>query len=486
MQGMEPLTREQAEAIYDAGKERVVEVLLTMSEHIARLSKLEQRVIELERQLKANSQNSSKPPSSDGYNKPAPKSLRKKSGRRSGGQTGHGGHTLAMVLEPDHVTEHWPTTCGRCGKRLVKQSSCGYEVRQVHDLPPIRIEVSEHRGMQVSCPCCSAVTRGDFPAGIKPGAQYGSGVASLATYMLVYQHLPLERCQEFFTDALGCGLSDGTLVNIQSRCAKHLAPITTAIKAAISRAPVVHFDETGLRVQGRLWWLHSASTDLLTHYAADAKRGCEAMNRINILPDYVGVAVHDALSSYGKYAGAHALCNAHVLRELTAAEESLVEAIWPTRLKALLVQMKDEVDAAKQRGRKGLSQKRLRRLERRYDSAVSQGLFFTTRPDRQPGQRGRSQAAPERNLVERLRDRKADILRFLHDFRVPFDNNLAERDLRMAKVKQKVSGCFRSEQGVHVFAAVRGYVSTVRKQGHSVLNALRALFDGRPVQLQLA
>ncbi len=473
---MGQLTREQAEEIYDAGREAVVEFLL----------KLDARVAALERQLKANSQNSSKPPSSDGYNKPSPKSLRKKSGRRSGGQPGHSGHTLELVADPDHIIEHWPTECSRCGRRLGKQHSLGYEARQVHDLPPIQVEVSEHRGMQVMCACCGQVTHSDFPEQVKPGAQYGSGIASLATYLLVYQHLPLERCQELFVDVLSCELSEGTLVNLQARCATRLAPITAQIKAAIAKASVAHFDETGLRVQGRLWWLHNASTAELTYYAADPKRGCEAMNRIGILPDYAGVAVHDALSSYGKYAGKHALCNAHLLRELTAVEEALGDARWPTRLKGLLVQMKDEVDAARQRGRKKLSARRLRLLERRYDSAVIHGLLFTERPARQVGQRGRSRASPERNLIERMRNHKDSILRFLRDFNVPFDNNLAERDLRMMKVKEKVSGCFRSLEGALRFATIRGYISTLRKQGYAAYAGIRALLDGQPLSLNLA
>jgi transposase len=479
---MEALTREEAEAIYDKGKEAVVEVLMMMS---ATMARLEARIAVLERQVAANSRNSSKPPSSDGYRKPAPKSLRKKSGRRSGGQEGHPGNTLAMVAEPDDVIEHWPAQCAGCGKYLSRERKQGFDAHQVHDLPPQVIEVIEHRAMKVCCGGCGWVTRGNFPEYATSSVQYGPGLNGLALYLQAYQLIPLERTQELLRDTFGCGMSDGTLVNLRNRAVKKLAPITEQIKAAINRTKVVNFDETGMRTEGKLWWLHSASTETLTHYAADPKRGCDAMDRINILPGFGGIAVHDAFSSYGTYEGKHALCNAHVLREITGLQEEYPTQWWLKRLKDLLVKMKDAVDRAKAAGAAEIDPKLRAKYETNYSGFLNQGLIFHKPPDRKPGQRGRLKASPAHNLIQRMREHKDSVLRFLRDFSVPFDNNLAERDLRMMKVKQKISGTFRSAQGAHAFAAVRGYVSTVRKQGHSPLAALRALFAGNPMQIQL-
>lgn len=479
------LTREEAEAIYDAGKERVVEVLLAMSEGFEQIEVLKRRIEALERQLKQNSQNSHKPPSSDGYRKPAPKSQRKRSGRRSGGQAGHTGTTLAMSDTPDHVTDYWPERCGQCQRELGHTHASGCERRQVHDMPPVQIEVTEHRAMQVCCAQCGAVTQAVFPAQVQPGVQYGHGVAALAIYAHTYQLLPLERTAELMRDLAGRMVSEGTLVNLLASCAERVAPIEQQIKQAIILAPVAHFDETGLRVCGQLNWLHVASTDRLTYYAVDAKRGTLAHERIGILPHFTGVAIHDAYASYLQRDGPHGLCNAHLVRELTALEESTRQH-WPTRLKTLLFDVKARVDQAHDQGRAALAPEVMASFEAEYNRLIRCALRSNPRPVRLPGQRGRARASPACNLAERLRDHQDSVLRFMYDFRVPFDNNQAERDLRMLKVKQKVSGCFRSAEGAHLFARLRGYLSTVRKQGYQALAALRDLLDGRPVTLQLA
>ena len=479
------LTREEAEAIYDAGKERVVEVLLAMSVGLEQIEVLKQRIEELERQLKQNSQNSDKPPSSDGYRKPAPKSQRKGSGRRSGGQTGHTGTTLAMSERPDRVTDYWPERCSQCQSELGQRQASGYERRQVHDIPSVQIEVTEHRAMQVCCPHCGALTQAGFPAQVQAGVQYGTGVAALAIYAQAYHMLPLERSAELIHDLAGRRLSEGTLVTMLARGAERVAAIEHQIKAAIIAAPVAHFDETGLRVCGKLNWLHVASTGQLTSYAVDERRGTLAHERIGILPHFRGVATHDAYRSYLKRNGPQGLCNAHLVRELTALEETTRQR-WPTRLKTLLFDVKERVDQAREQGQTALAPEKLAAFEAEYDRLIRRAQRSNPRPARIPGQRGRARASPARNLAERLRDHKQSVLRFMHDFRVPFDNNQAERDLRMMKVKLKVSGCFRSAEGARVFASVRGYISTVRKQGYQALAALRDLLDGKPVSLQLA
>ncbi len=340
--------------------------------------------------------------------------------------------------------------------------------------------------MKVCCEGCGKVTRGDFPEYATSSVQYGPGLNGFVLYLQTYQLLPLERTQELLSDTFKCGMSEGTLVNVRNRAVKILAPITEQIKIAIGKAKVVNFDETGMRALGKLWWLHSASTETLTHYAADPKRGCDAMDRINILPDFAGIAVHDAYSSYGTYDGKHALCNAHLLREITGLQEIYPTQSWLHRLKDLLVKMKAAVDRTKASGATEIDSGLRTKYEAKYSGLLNQGLLFHKPPDRKPGQRGRLKASPAHNLIHRMLEQKDSVLRFFRDFSVPFDNNLAERDLRMMKVKQKISGTFRSEEGAHAFAIIRGYVSTLRKQGHSPLAALRALFAGNPVQIQVA
>lgn len=467
------LTREQAEAIYDAGHDRVVETLVRMAE--------------LERQVNQTSQNSHKPPSSDGYRKPAPKSQRKRTGRRSGGQPGHAGSTLVLSEAPEHTTEHWPTQCQACGGELERTHVQGYERRQVVDLPPVAVTVIEHHAMRVGCAICGTVTTAAFPPNVPPGVSYGHGVAALAVYAQVYQVLPLERTVDLLRALTGgkLTLSEGTLVNLVTACAQRVAPLEQQIKAALQVAAVAHFDETGMRVKGKLHWVHVVSTARLTYYAVDAQRGTGSHRRIGILPQFAGIAIHDAYNSYLSWAIQHGLCNAHLVRELTALDESTRQH-WPAQLKAVLLDMHEAVKQAKDAGHIALPPRKQTAFEQRYDQLVLTALRVNHKATHPPGTRGRLRASPARNLAERLRDHKDSVVCFLRDFRVPFDNNQAERDLRMLKVKQKVSGCFRSEAGACLFAQVRGYLSTMRKQGHDTLAVLRALFDGQPLPLQLA
>ena len=474
--------REEIRKAYEAGYEAVVALMETT------FKGMDERLRMLESRLSQNSQNSHRPPSSEGLRKPPPRSERKKTGRRSGGQAGHEGTTLEMVAEPDEIVDHWPRHCAGCGEVLEAKHASGYEARQIHDLPPIKIEVTEHRGMKVYCCGCGTVTRGTFPERVTQPVQYGSGLAALAVYANVYQLLPLERTSELLEDLGKRRLSEGTLVNMLMACGKGVAPIVANIKAALSQMPVLHLDETGLRVMNKLHWLHVVATNQLTFYAVDEKRGKQAHEHIGILPKYSGVAIHDAYASYDQWTQAglkHGLCNAHLLRDLQAIDE-LTGQRWATDMKALLGQMKAAVDQAKTLAQPKLASPQWASFIAQYDAIVRRALQSNSRPTKQPGKRGRTKASPARNLAERLRDRKEDILRFLHDFAVSFDNNQAERDLRMMKVKQKVSGCFRSLEGARTFAAIRTYISSARKQGFHALHALRAIFDGSSIVLKLA
>ncbi len=431
----------------------------------------------LEARLNQNSQNSHRPPSSDGLRKPAPKSQRKKTGRRSGGQPGHTGTTLEMVAEPDQVIEHRAEHCQGCGADLGDGVSEVIERRQVFDLPPTELEVTEHRSVQTCCARCGCETVGAFPAQVSQPVQYGAGVKSLLVYWHTQQLLPLERSCAVMSDVLGVSPSEGTLVNAIAQCAKQLIPVEAQIKDAILACKIVHFDETGMRIEAKLHWLHEAGTPTLTYYHAQPQRGCKALDAIGILPVFGGIAMHDAYASYWQYDCLHALCNAHLLRELTALEEETGQS-WPGAFKTLLVEIKDEVGRRRQLGGKRLDWKLQRDYESRYAQLLAQGQQAHPLAPKVDHQRGRPKQTPARNLLDRLDEHRKSVLAFMYDFRVPFDNNLAERDLRMMKVKQKISGCFRSLQGAEHFCRIRGYISTLRKQGLPILQALRSLFEG--------
>lgn len=477
---MKGLTREEAEAIYDAGRESVVEALMTMS---ATLVKLEQRIAELEGRLNQNSQNSHWPPSRDLAKRPGPKSQRKKTGKPSGGQPGHEGTRLELVAEPKHVKEHWPGVCAGCGKALGQRHAVGYAKRQVHDIPPIEIEVTEHRAIQVCCSGCGTVSQGVFPAGVSQDVQYGSGIAALATYANVHQLLPMDRTTELLEDICGRRLSEGTIANMLHTCAERLAPVEEKIKAGVIGSAVVNFDETGLRVIKAGHWLHVSSTPALTLYWVDPKRGKKAHERMGVLAGFRGKAIHDRYEAYLQWKDCtHGFCNAHILRDLTAIVE-MTHQNWATEIKTVLVQANNAVELAKSTGHTQLARDCLTAFEVRYDQWVRRGLQSNHKPTKIPGKSGRPHASPARNLAEALRDHKDKFLLFARDFTVPFDNNLAERDVRMMKVKQKISGCFRSILGARTFATIRGYVSTARKQGH---RAIRAVFDNRDIMLRFA
>ncbi|MFW6367314.1 MAG: IS66 family transposase [bacterium] len=471
------MTRQQAEAIYDAGKETVVEMLLTMD---ARIHALEERVQSLENQLAKNSHNSGKPPSSDGLKKPAPKSLRKKGERKSGGQRGHTGHTLEMADKPDHTETHPVKQCECCGRSLADQPADGLEKRQVHDLPPLRLIVTEHRAETKAC-ACGHRNKAAFPEGVNAPAQYGPAIQAAAVYLKNYQHLPYARTRELLGDFFGCPISEGTLDNIIARSHELAAGPVDQIKASIERAPVVHFDETGSRVEGKLWWTHSASTDRATYYDIHRKRGGEAFDSIGILTGFPGRAIHDFWKSYFGYNCLHGLCNAHHLRELTFVHEQHQQD-WADHMSDCLLDIKDAVDQAKQTT-DHLDRRQLQHFETRYQRILDEGYAhnpLAPRPHNAKKKRGRRKKTKARNLLERLDQHRSEALAFMYDFSVPFDNNLAERDLRMVKLQQKISGSFRTEDGAKTFCRIRSYISTARKNAVGAMDALTRLFQGNP------
>ncbi len=451
----------------------------------AQVAALAVQVETLQARLAKDSHNSSKPPSSDGLAR-KPKSLRKLSGRKPGGQLGHRGETLHLVATPDVVVEHRPAACAHCQTSLDREPALLWERRQVQELPPLRLEVTEHRAGHIRCPACAWVSVGRWPAEVPSRAQYGPKVRALAVYLVEEQLVPFGRVQQLLADLFGVRLGHGTLVAWTHQAAQVLAPVEQQLKAALHRAPVLHNDETGIRRAGQLAWAHVASTRRLTHYAIHPQRGREAIDAIGILPGYTGVSVHDGWVSYRAYTACrHALCNVHHLRELTFLEEQ-EHQLWAQELKGLLLEMKAAVEQARARGLVRLPATDHQAFVARYYEQVWAGLAAHPPPERQPGQRGRLKQSPARNLLERFVLGRDEVLAFLDDLTIPFDNNQAERDLRTLKLQQKVSGCFRSDHGADVFACLRSYLSTMRKQGQALFAALQTVFAGQPLSPDFA
>jgi transposase len=454
-----------------------------------RLTLAEARIKQLVELLGQNSHNSSWPSSRDkSHQKPKPKSLRPKTERKAGGQEGHEGHTLAFNPDPDVIETHRPDHCKRCHLPLPTDiATSGIAKRQILDLPPLRFVTIEHQAETVTCPCCGHATSGEFPADVTHPVQYGSQVKRLAVYLRTEQFIPYERERQMLADLFELPISTGSLQSYVEMAADTVKVATEAIKEAVKTAEVAHADETGFYVNGQRCWLHTVSTEELTYYEPHAKRGQAATDEIGILPELTGTLVHDAWATYFKYQLLlHALCNAHHLRDLTAVVENDQQS-WAVLMIACLLAAKERVATARQAGETELPADDLARIHQLYDAIVWLGLEENPLPDAQPppGKRGRRKKTKARNLVERFDQHKAAVLRFIHDFKVPFDNNLAERDIRMMKVQQKISGCFRSWEGAQQFCRLRSYISTIRKQGLNVWEALGTLFNGDVLMPQL-
>jgi len=443
----------------------------------AELATAQARIVQLEARLAANSGNSSKPPSTDSpFDKPAPKSLRRRSGRKPGGQPGHPGTTLRQVENPDEVVVHEPHACHGCGAGLAGRPVSGVTRRQLFDIPPVTVKVSEHQLVERQC-ACGARTRAEAPAGVDGPVQYGPRIAAIIVYLYVGQFLSKKRTAQALAELFGTPVSEGTVAAVTARAAGGLDNFLEFVRDRIAAAPVAHFDETGLRVEGKLRWVHSASTGKYSLIIVHDKRGTAAMDAAGVLPAFTGVAVHDAWAPYDTYRNAgHALCNAHVLRELRAvADQSPAgQWCWAEQAADALLDMKNLVDtalAAAPASLAGIDTVAFTDALTRYRSAVRIGAAATA-------DRGTKLQAKHHALARRLINREDDYLRFTTDPQVSFDNNAAEREIRMIKVRQKISGCLRTITGAEQFCAIRSYLATARKHDIGFFHALTTLAEG--------
>lgn len=444
-----------------------------------RCEKLERRLSELER----NSRNSSKPPSSDRGNlssqpKPKPKSQRKGSKRKRGGQPGHKGNTLKQVEHPDHVVEHRfdsQSRCSKCGAPLSESGcdrQCEPEKRQVFELPAIRLEVTEHRAERTVCAACETLNTATFPQGVNAPAQYGPNLRATAIYLGSYQLVPYRRLGEIFADLFECPISEGTLANFVKEGGRQAVRAMQTVRSLIKQSDTMHCDETGCRLHGQRNWLHVASTKIYTCFMIHAKRGFEALETMGLLVGYTGKIVHDFWSSYYRYAECeHFLCNAHLLRDLTYLHEEMDQA-WAKDMIELLLEAKKLRDCEKDRPPDSppiIGEETRDRIQTRYMEIVAAGYATNPEPELVPGKRGKPGRGKILNLLTRLEWRYEEIMGFFEYDNVPFDNNQAERDLRMMKTREKISGTFRSDEHAAAFCDIRSIISTLKKQGLGVM-----------------
>lgn len=484
------MERERILEIYAQGPDAVVALVRGLEETIARLTamveqqaveirELKERVKTLESQLDRNSRNSSKPPSSDGFRKPTNS---RQSGGKKGGPKGHSGHTLRMSKTPDEIIVHRLDVCPHCATSLQAVDAQGYVKRQVFDVPLPRLVVTEHQAEEKRCPCCRTTQRAAFPDGVHAPVQYGDGFSAWTAYLSAYQLLPLERIGQLFADLTGQRPSEATLLSQLERMAHAVkTEVVPVIREQLRNAPVLHTDETGVRIVNKQHWLHVVSNSQWTLMDTYRSRGTGAIEGMGVLDTFKGVVVHDCLSAYFRpiYSFEHALCNAHLLRECQGIVDYDGHQ-WAQRMKKLLQEAWKLTKAAREKNLP-LTDETITEIERTYDAIVEQGKaeWAHDAVPAKTGPRGRKCKSKAANLGQRFELHKGSILRFLWDSRVPFDNNQAERDIRMTKVKQKISGVFRTQEGGETFSVLRSFISSVLKQNLSLHTSLVSVLRGR-------
>jgi transposase len=453
-------------------KEEIIELLLAIIEEQAK------KIAELEARLNQNSKNSSKPPSSDGFKKP--QSLRKPSGKKAGGQMGHDGSGLKLMAKPDSYIYYEPDNCVNCpNARACKAIKTAGETRYEMDIN-IEMKTTAHQVITIKCPLSAEELTGRFPENISGTMQYGVNLEALAVSLNTIGMVSINRTHEILSGVFGIPISTGTISSMVTECAGKVAGTVNEIKEAIIEKPLIHSDETGVRVDKKTLWAHTASTDDLTYIEVQPSRGREGIDAIGILLVFLGTVIHDCWASYFLYSAIrHGLCNAHLLRELTAVKENTKQT-WAQELIDLLLEMKKVKETLISQDRLYSSHYWLRRFNHTYDKILSEAL--SQNPVLKPSavKRGKTKRGKTGSLVDRLILHKDKYLLFFTDFNVPFDNNQAERDIRMFKVKQKVSGCFRTIEGANDFAVIMSFVGTARKRGLSAFTSIKDALMGNP------
>jgi transposase len=465
---------------YNEGLNAVITLFQDMhNETVSMVSVLNQRIAELEARLNKDSNNSSKPPSSDGYGK-APKNSRQKSGRSTGGQPGHEGRTLEKVQNPDEVIEYkCPKVCD-CGHNLEDVKS-EKKTRQVFDIPKPRIGVTEHAIYEKACPKCGKIHKTDFPPEVTQPTQYGENMQTMMNYLTEYQLMPLERAAEAIKDITDQAVSEGTLVNVSQALYEKLEAPVEKIKQKVIASNIAHFDETGMRSEGKTKWVHVACTENLTYYKAHEKRGVQAVQDIGILPNYKGTAIHDHWKAYYHFNEcSHGECNSHNLRYLTDIDENYHQD-WSNKMAGLLTEINRRVEDLKISGIDKMSDTEMNTLHQQYHNIIDNGIVEDTQKSPQVlNKKGKPIKSKPLQLLLKLQQYDIETLAFMYDFDVPFTNNLAERDLRMQKLRQKISGCFRGKNGADVFCRIRSYISTAKKNGITAMDAIQCAVRGQP------
>lgn len=466
-------TRQDLINLMEHNADALLDITLYLQQQVTILM---ERVTQLEQQLSKNSSNSSKPPSSDGLSKPHPKSQRKRSGKKTGGQKGHKGYTLEKVVNPDHTIILPAASCA-CHADLSRTPAIGFDCRQVFELPEPKLEVTEFKAEIKICPNCGLQVKAKFPDLINAPVQYGERFRAFLVYLQNQQLIPANRISQMMTDLFNAPVCEATIFDASKRSYENLEPFEAAVKQALVKSPVLNVDESGARTANKLHWLHVTSTDMLTFYGIHEKRGAEAMDHFNIIPHFSGHLIHDFWKPYLNYGCHHGLCNAHLLRELTFLFEQ-EDQLWAKHMFDLLVGTEKFV---KEQNIQLTVKQKIPWIEK-YRSILTEGWATNPlKPETSKKKRGRRKKTKSQNLLVRLGDHESSVLAFLHDKNVPFTNNLAEQDIRMIKVRLKISGCFRTLQGAKNFARIRSYISTARKQACNILEAITDAVVGQPL-----
>ena len=465
------MTEQEARDIYHQGEEAVV----------AKFMEFDARLKRLEDMLNMNSSNSSKPPSTDNKLTKTKKSSTSQSKKKRGAQVGHKGKNLKIVAMPNKTEKLIPVECSCCKNSLTNSSSLKFEKRQLFDLPDVKMHVTEYQAHTVECSRCHTLNKADFPDKINATTQYGDNLKSFVSYLNAYQMLPYERIAETIQDLASHEMSTGTIYNFLNTHYDNLEKFEEVLKNSLLKEDILHSDETGVNIKAKLHWIHVASSSVMTYYMLHQKRGRIAMDDMEIIPNYDGILVHDHWKPYNHYTNAtHSYCNAHILRELNGITEK-ESVVWSQDMHTLLTNMNNAVHKAKEGDKEYLSNAQIEKFTKNYEKIIKGALQYYPVPDKtEKKARGKPKQEKGKNLLDRLSKYQEEHLRFLSDFRVPFTNNLAERDLRMIKVKEKISGTFMSFRGGEIFCRIRSYISTLKKNNVAVLQGLKDALNSKP------